>query len=176
MYRWLYTRLHQISLATIVISSLVDGQQIYAAQLPTKITVGQYQLRLATNPQSRSQGLQGVKHISKYQGMLFVYPKPTKAIYWMYGCYTGMDIIFLDINGKIQGMSSAIPPTIKNSLPEQCLRYTIRGPMSASQTRYTSLPKTTYVVEVPLGDGHNFVKTSAHLIPYAIATAKIEAN
>jgi len=93
----------------------------------------------------------------------------------MYGCYTSMDTVFLDINGKIQGISSAIQP-IPRELPEQYIRYTVHGPMGANQAKYVKLPKTAYVVEVPLGDGIHFVKTSVHLIPQAIAAARIKAN
>lgn len=172
----IYARLRQIIRVLIAILGLTGVQQSYAKQTLTKIKVGQYWLQLAITPQGRTRGLQGVRRISKHTGMLFIYPTPTKAIYWMYRCYTGMDIIFLDKNGRVQGISSATPPSTRELPPEQCLRYTVHGSMSADQVRYTTLPQTAYVVEVPLGDGINFGKTSAHLVPFVVATAKIKAN
>ena len=172
----IYARLRQVVRVLIAILSLPGAQQSYANQTLTKIKVGQYWLQLATTPQSRSKGLQGVKSIDKHTGMLFVYPTPTKAVYWMYGCYAGMDIVFLDKNGRVQGMSSATPPNTRELPPEQCLRYTVYGSMSADQVRHTTMPQTAYVIEVPLGDGINFGKTSAHLVPSIVATAKIKAN
>ena len=176
MFYWTCTQLRQISRVLIVISSIIGTQYAFTKQPPTKITVGPYQLKLATTPESRAKGLQGIRRIPKNTGMLFIYPIPTEAIYWMYGCYTGMDIVFLDINSKVQGVLSAIPPTDRSLLPEQYPRYTAFGSMRTNQVRYTTLPKTAYVVEVPLGDGAHFIKNSAHLITSVIATAKIKAN
>jgi uncharacterized membrane protein (UPF0127 family) len=169
-------RLRQIIRVLITILSLVDAKRSYTNQTLTKIKIGQYWLQLATTPQSRTKGLQGVKNIDKHNGMLFVYPTPTKAVYWMYRCYTSMDIIFLDKSGRVQGISSATPPNARELPPEQCLKYTIHGSMSTDQVRYITLPQTTYVVEVPLGEGTGFGKTSAYLVPSIVAAAKIKAN
>ena len=147
----------------------------YPVLSSTIIAIGPYQLKIAATPQNRIQGLQGVRHIPKNTGMLFVYPDPTKAVYWMYGCYTAMDIIFLDVTGKVQSIIPAMPPNARGLLPEQYTRYTANGPMSANQAKYATLPKTAYVVEVALGEGINFAKTNTRLIPKAIAKAGINA-
>jgi uncharacterized membrane protein (UPF0127 family) len=159
----------------IVILSLIR-QYGYTKPSHKVITVGSYRLQVAVTPQSREIGLQGVKHIPTHTGMLFVYPVPTKAIYWMYRCYTAMDIVFLDTQGNVQGITPAMPPITKELSPDQCLRYTVNGFIKANQVKYTKLPKTAYVVELRLGEGINFAKTCACLIPQTIAKAKINAT
>lgn len=141
-----------------------------------KLTVGLYQLQVAATPQSRGKGLQGVRHIPRCTGMLFIYPTPTRAVYWMYKCYTPMDIVFLDINGNVQGVVPAMPPTTQETAPEQVVRYTTSGPMKTNLVQNAALHQTAYVVEVPLCEGAHFAQTSAHLVPRAVMTAGIIAN
>ena len=167
---------HNYGLLVAVLVFFLTITYVYIKKLPVKTTIGSYQLQIAATSKERAKGFQGVHHIPKRTGILFVYPIPTKAIYWMYRCYTGIDIVFLDINGKVQGITSAMPTTDKKLPPEQYPRYTVYGPIDAHKITHTSLPKTAYVIEVPLGEGVDFSKTSAHLVPHSIKTLGINAS
>lgn len=55
-----------------------------------------YQVKLAKTEEEKEKGLQGVKSLSKNEGMLFVYDQPQTVGFWMKDTYIPLDIIFID--------------------------------------------------------------------------------
>ena len=60
-----------------------------------------FSVSVADNYTSWSQGLGGVESLSDEDGMLFVYPLPSRQVFWMKGMKFSIDIIFADETGKV---------------------------------------------------------------------------
>lgn len=138
------------------------------------VQVGAFHLQVAATPSERSWGLQGVKTLPSHSGMVFLTPKPERAVYWMKGCFIPLDIVYLDGSGKVQGIMQAPPPAPGARWPWQFTYYTALGPMTANQAEFAPLPQTTFVVEVPAGMGAEFARDCAHQVPTTLAATKVK--
>lgn len=58
-------------------------------------------------------GLMGVKHISSLYGMYFKFATPQPASFWMKNTLISLDILFIDVNGKIIAIEHGIPMSEK---------------------------------------------------------------
>ena len=56
---------------------------------------------VADTIEAQVQGLQGVLKLPYNSGMLFVYPEPTYASFWMYNTFIDLDIAFIDDNYNV---------------------------------------------------------------------------
>ncbi|HWB19134.1 MAG TPA: DUF192 domain-containing protein [Phycisphaerales bacterium] len=60
-----------------------------------------FSLEMASDSDSRDEGLMGRTEIPAGMGMLFVFPESGMQYFWMGHCLTDMDIIFLDARGHV---------------------------------------------------------------------------
>ena len=95
------------SLNNITFSNKIGGNQIHFV----KIDGQTLKVDLATTPGAQAQGLSGRKSLAEGEGMLFVFPKPSKYFFWMKNMNFPIDIIWLDANQKIIYLK-------KDALPE----------------------------------------------------------
>jgi hypothetical protein len=68
-----------------------------------ELTLGgkRFDLKLATTPIARRQGLMHVARMPEDEGMLFVFPKSREQSFYMKNCLIDLDAIFLDARGKV---------------------------------------------------------------------------
>lgn len=67
-------------------------------------------IELADSAAERAEGLMNRKSLPKSAGMLFVYPKPQHATFWMRNTLIPLDMIFIDPRGQVLHVhSEAIP-------------------------------------------------------------------
>lgn len=64
---------------------------------------------LATDPESRSRGLMGVRHLEPYAGMLFIYQEPTISGFWMKDTLLPLTVIWFGNSGDYIGHSEMVP-------------------------------------------------------------------
>ncbi|MEX0339471.1 MAG: DUF192 domain-containing protein [Arenibacterium sp.] len=69
-----------------------------------------FDIELADTPEERSQGLMFVPAMRADAGMLFVYERPQRAVFWMKNTLIPLDMVFTDRSGVVQHVHhNAIP-------------------------------------------------------------------
>ena len=66
-------------------------------------------VKVAKDILTKKKGLMGVKKLSGYNGMLFIYEKEMVVNIWMKGTILPLDIIFIDKNHNILSVKEGIP-------------------------------------------------------------------
>ena len=113
--------------------------------IDVKIGHSDYRLESADTPQKIQEGLSGRDCIPRKTGMLFVMPKQSIQEFWMKGCNTDMDILFLDEEGMVVNMERMIKERSKASFETETL-YENRLRL------YSSKYPAKYAIEIPAGD------------------------
>ncbi len=60
-----------------------------------------FQLEVASDDSTRTQGLMGHTEITSDGGMLFIFPTAQVRQFWMGYCLVDIDVMFLDPNGRV---------------------------------------------------------------------------
>lgn len=71
-------------------------------------------LSIAETPEAQQRGLQYVRHLPQFAGMLFKFEKPQLRNFWMADTYVPLDIAFLDNEGTVLKTSSMIPLSLRS--------------------------------------------------------------
>lgn len=80
------------------------GQPSTAETVELTLKGQAFNLELAVDNASRTQGLSDRKSIAEDGGMLFVFPSPVKTQFVMRRCYVPIDLIFIDEDGYIDSL------------------------------------------------------------------------
>lgn len=76
-----------------------------------------FSVEIADDEEERSQGLMFREHLDRGAGMLFVYPEPQRAAFWMKNTLIPLDILFLDQTGEITTIHANAVPGDLTPLP-----------------------------------------------------------
>jgi hypothetical protein len=101
--------------------------------LPDGSTV---RVELAKTNAERQYGLMGRASLPQGRGMLFIHDAPGRYPYWMYDCFIGLDILWMDAGHRIVEMSADTPPC--------------KGKASTCPS-YGGHETALYVLELPVG-------------------------
>lgn len=88
--------------------------QWQAAPEPTvtlSINGNAIQAEVADSPAERERGLMQRKHLCSSCGMLFVFDRPSRLIFWMKNTPLPLSIAFIDAQGRIINMEEMQPET-----------------------------------------------------------------
>ncbi len=69
-----------------------------------------FAVELADDQQERAQGLMFRREMARNAGMLFVYPEPVRATFWMRNTLIPLDMVFVGTDGVVRGVhADAVP-------------------------------------------------------------------
>lgn len=72
--------------------------------------VQRFSVELADDPDEQARGLMFREHMAKASGMLFVFPEPKRATFWMKNTPLALDIIFVDATGLVTRVQDIAEP------------------------------------------------------------------
>jgi uncharacterized protein len=84
------------------------------AVLPDGFTVA---LELASNDETRAQGLMYRESVPPGRGMLFLFPQPGHHSFWMKNTLIPLDMIWLDREGTVVALHPDVPPCKADPCP-----------------------------------------------------------
>jgi uncharacterized protein len=79
-------------------------------------------VEVADSPEERAMGLMGRERLAPYDGMVFSWPEPTSATFWMKNTLIPLSIAFWDERGRIVGILDMEPCEA-----EPCPHFSIGG-------------------------------------------------
>jgi uncharacterized protein len=121
-----------------------DSPQFFVEQVQTR--------------EQKQWGLMQRHYLPENQGMLFLYSRPTKPMFWSFNCYLDMSVAFIDGKGRIREIKSlyAFPEKMDPARPVRSVRdfalYPSRDPIIIffqNNSVSPSLP-ITYILEMNL--------------------------
>lgn len=107
--RWMRIVPGLIAAVLLVLLPMGCDEEAGAGVESVKIGGQWFHLELATDPESRTQGLSGRTFIEPDGGMLFVFAQPRRLNFVMRDCPVAIDIIFLDASGRVVAMYAMEP-------------------------------------------------------------------
>ncbi|MFN3823570.1 MAG: DUF192 domain-containing protein [Pseudorhodobacter sp.] len=84
-----------------------------SGQVEVRLTSGnvaRFTVDLADTPQSRAHGLMFRESLPKSRGMLFIYERPQRAVFWMKNTLIPLDMIFADDTGTVTHVHAEAVP------------------------------------------------------------------
>ncbi len=98
----------------LFISGCSKPQSQYPAQVRLKttvLTVGSHTLNveIADTPETMERGLMFRKTLGENEGMLFVFPEPKQAVFWMRNTRIPLSVAYLDAKGRILEIHDMFP-------------------------------------------------------------------
>lgn len=70
----------------------------------------QFEVEIADEPDERSRGLMFRESLGDDEGMLFIYPSPRIASFWMKNTQIPLDMLFIDAEGQILSIARETTP------------------------------------------------------------------
>lgn len=92
------------------------GQQLPISALATTPNGTEIQLEVARTPQQQAMGLMYRPALPDNRGMLFVFPSPQSARFWMKNVPVSLDMVFM-LNGVVRYIAADVPPCDTNPCP-----------------------------------------------------------
>lgn len=71
-----------------------------------------YKAEVARTPEEQSRGLMYRRTMARDAGMLFPFPEPRMASFWMSNTYLPLDIIFISPDGRVVNVGEGVPQTL----------------------------------------------------------------
>jgi len=87
-----------------------DGASQVAIVAPDQTPRATVKVEIADQPGTRELGLMYRQHLDENTGMLFVFPAPTTAQFWMKNTIIPLDMFFAGTDGKIIGIIANAQP------------------------------------------------------------------
>ncbi|MDO9487814.1 MAG: DUF192 domain-containing protein [Sphingomonadaceae bacterium] len=78
-------------------------------RIKTGTKVHSYRAEVARTPEQQSRGLMYRTTMPRDAGMIFLFPEPRMASFWMANTYVPLDIIFISAEGRVVNVGEGVP-------------------------------------------------------------------
>jgi uncharacterized protein len=78
-----------------------------------------FKVQTAISPEQQETGLMWRKSLPPREGMLFVFPEPKLATFWMHNTLASLDLIFIRADGSIANISARATPMSDALIPSK---------------------------------------------------------
>lgn len=92
--------------------------------------VHSYRAEVARTPDQQSRGLMYRKTMARDAGMIFLFPEPRMASFWMANTHLPLDIIFISPEGRVVNVGEGVPlstATVESTGPASTVLELNRG-------------------------------------------------
>lgn len=103
-------------LAAGLAAALAAASPAAAACSPDRVDLrgpagsARFSVEIADSPEEQALGLMHRTHLASGAGMLFVYDRPQRAVFWMKNTLIPLDMIFADAAGRVQRVHAGARP------------------------------------------------------------------
>ena len=81
--------------------------------------VVKFKTEVAESPAAQQQGLMYRKQMAADRGMIFIFPEPKVAGFWMHNTLIPLDLLFVDSAGRIESIAADARPLDDSLLPSR---------------------------------------------------------
>ena len=79
-------------------------------EIQTESDVLEFHIEIADDEVERSRGLMFRESLDEMSGMLFIYPSPRVASFWMKNTLISLDMVFIDAEGRVASIAAETMP------------------------------------------------------------------
>ena len=128
------------TIASYAASSDARKPRWAVAVLPTG---HEFALEVAADDASRARGYGGRARVGPREGMIFIFDRDDRHSFWMKDCKVALDLIWLDVNGRVVWVAAKQPPCpptgeCPSIIPPSAARYVLEfaaGTVAAESLR-----------------------------------------
>lgn len=136
MFKSIFLPIIAVAGFIILVGLLSQGKLIKVRAKSIKIDTTEINIEIAKTNDERSKGLSNRTSLNENTGMIFVFPKNSKPVFWMKDTKIPLDIIWINDN-KIIGIDKNVEPEL--------------GILDAKLKKYPAPDDVDYVLEVNAG-------------------------
>jgi uncharacterized protein len=97
---------------TLMLSAAAQSADARDNRIKLHINGHAIRAEVARTPEERSKGLMHRRHMSKNDGMLFVFDQPQTVSMWMKNTLLPLSVAFIDEQGRIINIAEMLPETL----------------------------------------------------------------
>lgn len=104
--------------------------EVVTVRIETGKRVHRYKAEVARTPEQQGRGLMYRKAMARDAGMVFLFPEPRMASFWMANTYLPLDIIFISPEGRVVNVGEGVPlstNTVESTAPASSVLELNRG-------------------------------------------------
>ncbi len=75
-----------------------------------------FKIEIADDDAERAQGLMFRTSMARFSGMLFIYPEPVRARFWMKNTLIPLDMLFVDVQGVVKKIHHRAEPESQKTI------------------------------------------------------------
>lgn len=106
--------------ALVAVLALLTGPALACSQDQVNVRAdgasARFTVEVAATPEEQARGLMFVESMPRFEGMLFVNPRPRRAAFWMKNTFIPLDMLFIDERGVVQVLHENAVPLSEESI------------------------------------------------------------
>lgn len=129
------------AVAFLLLGTAVKGQSLYHEDYSSAIDIGgvAFEAEIADTPEKLQKGMMYRPSMKANQAMVFIYPQPQRAYFWMKNTLIPLDMLFFDASGSLLEIKHRVPPCKVADCPvypskQTQIKYVVELKAGASET------------------------------------------